>query len=143
MLKLPTEGGVWRSKYPRDIPPPGTQQHTTGRGPMRSGRWMSTASVCTPAGATSPTGRRMELRSGRFEALGQDDGLRFEVLAETLGSELAAEAGVLEATERRGEVDPHAVHAVGAGAHAPGDVDTRLGVAGPHRTGEAIVGVVG
>src|SRR4051794_11807707 len=136
MLKLPTEGGVWRSKYPRDIPPPGTQQHTTGRGPMRSGRWMSTASVCTPAGATSPTATlRLETLSGRFEALGQDDGLRLEVLAETLGAELAAEAGVLEATKGRGEVHAHAVHAVGAGAHPARDVDPRLGIAGPDRTG--------
>src|SRR4051812_28737234 len=84
MLKVPTDVGACRSKYPRDIPPPGTQQHTTGRGPTRSGRWMSTASVCTPAGATSPTATlRLETLSGRFEALGQDDGLRLEVLAET------------------------------------------------------------
>src|SRR4029079_1133985 len=98
MLKLPTDGGTWMSKYPRDIPPPGTQQHTIGRGPMRSGRWMSTATVRTPAGATSPTGiLRVWPRSGRFEALRQDDGLRLEVLVEALGSELAPEARLLEA----------------------------------------------
>src|SRR5690242_8350453 len=115
-----------------------------GRGPMCSGRWMSTATVRTPAGATSPTyilsgGRR----SGRFEALRQHDGLRLEVLDEPLGPELAAEPRVLEATERRGEVHAHAVDAVGAGADPPRDVDTALRVAGPHRTGEPVVGVVG
>src|SRR3954463_9726425 len=138
MLKLPTEGGACRSKYPRDIPPPGTQQHTigreSGRGPVRSGRWMSTASVCTPAGATSPTGTLLERRrSGRFEALGQHDGLRLEVLGEALGPELATETRVLEATEGRREVHAHAVHTVGTGADAAGDVDAGLRIAGPHR----------
>src|SRR5689334_8790027 len=111
---------------------------------MRSGRWTSTASVRTPAGATSLTDTLdVEVRSGRFEALRQHDGLRLEVLGETLGTELATEPRVLEATEGRREVHAHAVHAVGAGAHAPGDVDARLRVAGPDRTGEAVVGVVG
>src|SRR4051812_18565195 len=148
MLKLPTEGDVCRSKYPRDIPPPGTQQHTigreSGRAPTRSGRWMSTATVRTPAGATSPTATLWERRrSGRFEALGQDDGLRLEVLGEALGPELAPETRVLEAAEGRREVHAHAVHAVGAGAHAARDVDAGLRVAGPHRAREAVVGVVG
>src|SRR4051812_13593575 len=137
MLKLPTDGGAWMSKYPRDIPPPGTQQHTTGPTLSSAGTWTSAASVRTPAGPTSETSTRRVRdscslnRSGGFEALGQDDGLRLEVLVEALGPELAPETGLLEATERRREVHAHAVDAVGAGAHTSGDVDTALRIAGP------------
>src|SRR5215207_3314817 len=147
MLKLPTDGGAWMSKYPRDIPPPGTQQHTTGPTLSSRGTWTSAASIRTPAGATSETSTRRVRdscslnRSGGFEALRQDDGLRLEVLVEALGPELAPEARLLEAAERRREVHAHAVDAVGAGAHATGDVDTALRVAGPHRTRQAVVDV--
>src|SRR4051812_31335517 len=102
------------------MPPPGTQQHTTGRSPVATGVKTSPASAWTPAGATSATSTRSRSRvcSGRFEALRQDDGLQLEERLEALGPELAADARLLEATEGGGEVHSHAVDTVGAGPHA-------------------------
>ena len=63
--------------------------------------------------------------------------------AETLGSAFAADAGVLVAAERGARVDGVEVDAEGAGADLLGDRDATFDVGGPHRTGQAVVGVVG
>src|SRR6266542_6065527 len=71
------------------------------------------------------------------------DRLQLDVVAEPLDAELAPDARPLVAAERRHEVHRVLVHAVRAGAHAPGDVDTLVDVARPHRSGEAVLTVVG
>src|SRR4029453_17032087 len=73
----------------------------------------------------------------------QMDRLRLEVGAQTFGTQLAAEAGLLEAAERRGELHPEAVHAVVPGAHAPRRGEAALGVGAPGRAREPVVRVVG
>src|SRR5215471_13848267 len=118
------------------MPPPGTQQHTTGRSPATAGEETSAASARTPAGATSETSTRRVSRvcSGRFETLRQHDRLRLQEPLESFGPQLAADARLLEAAERRREVHAHAVDAVGTGAHPARDVYPGLRIGRPHRT---------
>src|SRR5229473_87909 len=66
---------------------------------------------------------------------GRHDGFELDVVAQPLDAELATEARRLVAAERRDEVHRVLVHAVGAGAHAPGDVESAVDVAGPDRAG--------
>src|SRR5580693_1606783 len=60
-----------------------------------------------------------------------------------VGAEFTADAAGLDAAEGRPGVGQIAVDADGAGPHPPGDVLAVLGVGGPHRAAEAVVGVVG
>ena len=67
-----------------------------------------------------------------------------EVRREALGPELAADARLLEPAERAAELEHEAVDGVGAGAHRVGRPrGAACGVGGPHRAGQAVVGVVG
>src|SRR5829696_5536738 len=74
---------------------------------------------------------------------GRHDRLQLDVVGQALDAELAPEARPLVAAERGDEVHRVLVHAVRAGADAPGDVETLVDVAGPDRAGQAVLAVVG
>src|SRR5215471_15893220 len=74
---------------------------------------------------------------------GRHDGLQLDVVSQPLDAELTADARRLVAAERCHEVHRVLVHAVRAGADAPGDLETTVDVVRPHRAGEAVLAVVG
>src|SRR5690606_18880452 len=72
------------------------------------------------------------------------DRLVLEVGGEALGATLAADARLLEATERGARLEHEAVHVERAGADPLGDVQAGAGaVGGPDRAGQAAGPVVG
>ena len=74
----------------------------------------------------------------------QGDRLHLEEALQTLGAELAPDAGLLVAAERRREVDGHRrVQHVGAGAHPARHPEPAVVVTRPHRAAQPVVGVVG
>src|SRR3984893_7117994 len=98
---------------------------STDQGVLRSNR--TAAWVCTeiPSGSTN-------------------DRLMFDEPSDALGAALAADAGLLESTERAGEVE----HRSRVDSYRTDEQLGRHGfrpflVGGPHRTNQAIAGVVG
>src|SRR5438445_6012304 len=90
-------------------------------------------------------GTRSDAMSGPVGrvARGQVDRLLLEEQLETVGPELASNAGLLVATERGPDVDGEAVDGVRARAHPTGDVEAAVDVGGPHRARQPVVRVVG
>ena len=82
-------------------------------------------------------------RARRTLTLSYDPVVPSPFLLEAFTAELAADAARLEAAERCDEVHRVLVDAVRAGAHAARDVETEIGVGGPHRAREAVLAVVG
>ena len=70
-------------------------------------------------------------------------GLRLQELLDAVAAELATDPGLLVAPERRDRVERAAVDVDLAGAHLLRKRDGLVLVAGPHRAGEAVPGVVG
>src|SRR5262249_6999214 len=69
--------------------------------------------------------------------------LELDVLVQALRPELAPDARLFEATEGRTDVERVHVDAVGARAHPGRDLEAMRDVGGPHRTGQAVVALVG
>src|SRR6201999_4266555 len=98
---------------------------STGRGVLRSNRTAAWVRTEIPSGSTN-------------------DRLMFDEAGDALGAALATDAGLLESTERAGEVE-HRSRVYGY------PTDEQLGrhggrpflVGGPHRTDQAVAGVVG
>src|ERR1700677_3119676 len=98
---------------------------STDQGVLRSNRTAAWVRTGIPSGST-------------------DDGLMFDEPGDALGAALAADAGLLESAERAGEVE-HCSRVDGYRTHE------QLGrhggrpfvVGGPHRTDQAVAGVVG
>src|SRR4051812_36650262 len=81
--------------------------------------------------------------AGRGVAHRHQDALQLAERGQPLRAVLAADPGALEAAERRAHVEGVPVDAVGAGADLFGDLVAVIDVRRPHRSGEAVVAVVG
>src|SRR5690349_19072665 len=122
----------------------GIRATTDGRnGSEQARRRRSTPPVLRRSRSHGAGGGRRGSAGGGDAGARRDDRLQLGVVVHTLGAELPADAGALEATERRVEVHVVLVHRVGAGADAAGDVHALVDVVGPHRPGEAVLAVVG
>src|SRR5262245_35452558 len=121
----------------------------------KTGDWLGIVTYCRNAGTMRSVqalsiSRRVAVVSIARSVLDahrvahrQVDGLRLQVGAQSFRAELAADAGAFEAAERSAELHHETVHRVGAGAHAPGDVEAAVDIGRPYRAGQPVVGVVG